>query len=93
MKIQKHTVLTRDNVQVNTVIIYFKNFKPVQLSLNESSYFGIMKPLVNEIFGMNYIPIFYPTVETSDLKKSLEVRHDHLGFPRVLSWLQKKNLL
>ena len=90
MKIQKHDVVTKDNVQVNVVVICFDNFKPVQLSLNESSYYGILKPLVNEIFGFNYKPSFYPKAGPSDLKKSSEVRHHHLGFPRVLSWMQKK---
>ena len=42
MKIQKHSAVTKDNVKVNTVVIHFDSFKPVQLSLNESSYFGMI---------------------------------------------------
>ena len=93
MEISKRSIITRSNVQVNTVIIHFDSFKPVPLHHNESNYFSILKPLINEIFGLDFNPIYSPNSKTTDLKNYFEVNHSHIGFPRVLSWLQKKNLL
>ncbi len=93
MEISKRSIITRSNVEVSTVIIHFESFKPVPLYHKESNYFNILKPLINEIFGLEFNPIYSPNSKTTDLKNSFEVSHNHLGFPRVLSWLQKKNLL
>ena len=91
MEIKKSSIITKANVHANTVIIKFKHFKPVPLNLEESCYFGILKPtIINEIFGTDYIPIYSPTSKPADLKKSIEVHHQHLGFPRVFSWSQTK---
>jgi hypothetical protein len=90
MEIKKRSIITKANVHVATVIIQFERFKPVPLYLEESSYFGILKPIINEIFGADYIPIYSPTAKPADLRKSLEVPHQHLGFPRVFSWPQTK---
>ena len=91
MEIKKGSITTKANVHVNTVIIHFNHFKPVPLNLEESCYFGILKPtIINEIFGTDYIPIYSPTSKPADLKKSIEVPHQHLGFPRVFSWSQTK---
>ena len=93
MEIKKRSIITKANVHVATVIIQFERFKPVPLYLEESSYFGILKPIINEIFGADYIPIYSPTAKPADLRKSLEVPHQHLGFPRVFSWHKQKNPL
>ena len=90
MEIKKRSIITKANVHVATVIIQFERFKPVPLYLEESSYFGILKPIINEIFGADYIPIYSPTAKPVDLRKSIEVTHQHLGFPRVFSWAQTK---
>ena len=90
MEIKKRSIITKANVHVVTIIIQFERFKPVPLYLEESSYFSILKPIINEIFGADYIPIYSPTAKPVDLRKSIEVTHQHLGFPRVFSWAQTK---
>lgn len=88
MEIKKSSIITKANVHVNTVIIQFKHFKPVPLNLEESCYFGILKHIINEQFGTDYIPIYSPTSKPTDLRKPKEVAHQHLGFPRVFSCSQ-----
>ena len=91
MEIKKRSLTTKANVRVSAVIIKFENFKPVPLYLEESSYFGILNPIINEVFGEEHIPIYSPTTKPADLRKSIEVPHQHLGFPRVFSWSQSKH--
>ena len=86
MEISKRSIITRSNVQVSTVIIHFDSFKPVPLHHKESNYFNILKPMTNEIFGLDFNPIYSPYSKTTDLENTFEVKHTHLGFPRVLSW-------
>ena len=88
MEIKKSSIITKANVHANTVIIQFKHFKPVPLNLEESRYFGILKHIINEQFGTDYIPIYSPTSKPTDLRKPKEVAHQHLGFPRVFSCSQ-----
>lgn len=90
MEIKKSSIITKANVHANTVIIQFKHFKPVPLNLEESRYFGILKHIINEQFGTDYIPIYSPTSKPTDLRKPKEVAHQHLGFPRVFSYSQTK---
>ena len=69
MEIKKSSIITKANVHANTVIIKFKHFKPVPLNLEESCYFGILKHIINEQFGTDYIPIYSPTSKPTDLRK------------------------
>ena len=71
MKILKRKVVTKAHNSVSYVSVYFDHFKPIPLYHKESSYFGILKPIINEIFGLDYIPKYNPSYNPANLNNKL----------------------
>ena len=86
MEIEKRCMVTRAEARVTMVIIQFENFKLIPLFLEESSYPGVLNPLIEDKFGAGHTPVYTSVTKPADLSNTSEIPHQHLGFPRFLSW-------